>query len=209
MPDLPRATRLSLQDAIGYITDRCKCDLIKAGKAVLAALSEGVLVASANVLVSDRSYEAGIVHGPIPVGPPKRVDAGIQTVPSKVWAGYPWPSFQMRALHPRGNPQYRQHTADGGQIGPVYVNPTIATADIDSWVNGEDRHELGPYLGDQAGRKPKAPTGPPARNRRSVQCSRSDAVSRSRTYFAGVPSVFDQGGVADRGRPDRRQKDCW
>jgi hypothetical protein len=138
MPDLPRPARLSLHDAIGYIADRCKCDLVQAGKAVLAALGEERLSASANVLVSDRSYEAGIVYGPIPVGRPKRIDAGIQTVPSKVWADYPWPSFQIRALHPRGNPQYRQHTVDGGQIGPVYVNPTLATADIDRWLDNAD-----------------------------------------------------------------------
>jgi hypothetical protein len=128
---------MSLHDAVGYVAERCECDLIKAGKAILAALGEGALVASAKVLVSDRGYLPAIVDGPIPLGPPRRVYAGIEPVPPKVWAGYPGSWFERRAVLPRGNAQYREHTAEGKDIGPVFVDPTLATADIDSWLNRE------------------------------------------------------------------------
>jgi hypothetical protein len=137
MTVLPRLHRLSLHDAINYVADRCKCETEKAGKAVLAVLSEGTLVASAKVLVSDRSYMPGIIAGPLPVGPPRRVDAGIGPVPSKLWAGYPWPDFYRRAVLPRGNPMYRQRTADGGEVGPVYSAPTLLTGDVDIWLGAD------------------------------------------------------------------------
>ncbi len=89
MPDLPQPARLSLHDTIGYVAERCECDMIKAGKAVLAALGEEKLVASANVLVSDRGYLPGVYDGPIPAGTPHRVDAGVQLVPSKLWRAIP------------------------------------------------------------------------------------------------------------------------
>jgi len=134
MPVLPRPERLSLHDAINYVAERCQSETEKAGKAVLAALSEGALAASANVLVSDRSYLPGVVAGPLPVGPPRRVDAGTGPVPPELWAGYPWPDFLRRAVLPRGNPMYRKQTADGHGVGPVYSDPMIATTDIDGWL---------------------------------------------------------------------------
>jgi hypothetical protein len=142
MPVLPRPQRLSLHDAVNYVAERCRCETQKAGKAVLAGLSEGALVASANVLVSDRSYMPSIVNA-LPDGPPRRVDAGIQSAPSNLWAEYRWPDFLRRAVLPRGNPMYRERTADGGQVGPVYSHPTIATADIDAWLDHDDHsHEV-------------------------------------------------------------------
>jgi hypothetical protein len=102
---------------------------VKAGRAVHAALGEGALVASATALVSDRSYMPGISAGPLPVGPPHRVDAGISQVPLELWTESPWPDFLRRAVLPVGNPMFK------GQPGtPVYSNPTIATADIDAWL---------------------------------------------------------------------------
>jgi hypothetical protein len=130
MPVIPQPHRLSLHDAINYAAERCKCETEKAGKAVHAALGQGALVASANILVSDRSYMPGVIAGPLPVGPPHRVDAGIDQVPSGLWAENPWPDFLRRAVLPFGNPMFK------GQLGtPVYSNPTIATADFDAWLD--------------------------------------------------------------------------
>lgn len=137
MPVLPRPARLSLHDAVRFVAERCECTLIEAGKAALAAVGEGKLVASANVLVPDRSYMPGVDDGATPVGPPRRVDAGVQQVPTKVWISYPWASFEKRALHPHGNAMFREHRADDSEIGRVYVNPTIATADIDRWLDDD------------------------------------------------------------------------
>jgi hypothetical protein len=124
MPDLPRPARLTLHDAIGYVAECCKCDLAEARKAVFYALGEGALITHANVLNRYRTPGSlGDFHD------------GVQPVPAQLWAGYPWPSFEIRAGHPRGNPQYREHTADGGHIGPVFKNPTIATAELDSWLD--------------------------------------------------------------------------
>jgi hypothetical protein len=134
-PILPPPKRLPLHDAISYVAEICKCNPDKAGRAVLAALSEGGLVASANVLVSDRSYMPGIVTGPLPVGPPRRVDAGIGPVPLDLWAGCPWPDFLRRAVVPRGNPMFRAPTPDDRCAFPVYSAPTIETADIDTWLS--------------------------------------------------------------------------
>jgi hypothetical protein len=134
MPVIPQPHRLSLHDAINYAAERCKCETEKAGKAVHAALGQGALVASAKVLVSDRSYMPGIIAGPLPVGPPHRVDAGIGQVPPELWAETPWPDFLRRAVLPFGNPMFK------GQPGtPVYSNPTIATADIDAWLEFNER----------------------------------------------------------------------
>ena len=137
MPILPRPQQVSLHDAVNYVAERCKCETEKAGKAVLAALSETGLVASANVLVSDRSYMPGIIPGPLPVGPPRRVDAGIGPVPSKLWTEYSWPDFFRRAVLPHGKPMYRERTAAGREVGPIYSAPTILTTDIDVWLDGE------------------------------------------------------------------------
>jgi hypothetical protein len=38
---------------------------------------------------------------------------------------------------------YRERTADGRQVGPVYSNPVIATADIDAWLDREGRPDSG------------------------------------------------------------------
>jgi uncharacterized protein (TIGR02391 family) len=136
MPVIPQPHRLSLHDAINYAAERCKCETEKAGKAVHAALGQGALVASANIHVSDRSYMPGIIAGPLPVGPPHRVDAGIGQVPSELWAETPWPDFLRRAVLPFGNPMFK------GQPGtPVYSDPTIATADIDAWLSHEGNQD--------------------------------------------------------------------
>jgi len=137
MPALPRPLRLSLHEAVSYVSERCKCDTQKAGGAVLAGLKEGELVASANALASDRSYMPGIIVGALRQGPPRRVDAGIETVPANLWVGCPWWEFLRRSVLPRGRPMYREQTADGRQVGPVYSNPTIATADIDAWLGAD------------------------------------------------------------------------
>jgi hypothetical protein len=140
MPGLPRPARLSLHDAIEYVAGRCKCDAVKAGKAVLSALGEGAIVAYADVLVPDRTYLPGF-YPPV-VGPPRRVSAGVESVPSELWASYPWLWFERRAVFPRGNLMFRHHTADGRNIGPVFVRPTIATADINRWLGGAGDQSL-------------------------------------------------------------------
>jgi hypothetical protein len=126
MPVLPRPARLSLHDAVGYVAKSCKCDLIEAGKAVFYALGEGMLIAHANVLNRYRTP-----------GSMGYLDDGVQPAPAVLWARYPWRAFERRALEPRGNPQYREHTAEGRQIGPVFADPRIATADIDRWFGAE------------------------------------------------------------------------
>jgi hypothetical protein len=123
MPGLPRPQRLSLHDAINYVAERCNCETEKAGKAVHAALGEGTLRLDAHLLVREG-------HA--------RVDAGIGPVPSKVWAGYPWPDFFRRAVHPHGNQMYNERTADGRWVGPVYSAPTVLTTDIDLWLDSDD-----------------------------------------------------------------------
>jgi predicted nucleotide-binding protein len=122
MPVLPQPQRLSLHDAINYVAERCKCEIERAGKAVHAALGEGTLRLDAHLLVRESHGHA-------------RVDAGIGPVPSELWVEYPWPDFRRRAILPRGNPMYRERTADGQQVGPVYSHPTIATTDIDIWLD--------------------------------------------------------------------------
>jgi hypothetical protein len=57
----------------------------------------------------------------------------------KLWAGYPWPDFRRRAVLPHGNPMYRERIADGRQVGPVYSDPTIAIAEIDAWLEFNER----------------------------------------------------------------------
>jgi hypothetical protein len=140
MPSLPRPARLSLHDAIEYVAERSESDTVKAGQAVLSALGERALVAYAEVLVPDRTYLPGIY--PAVAGPPRRVSVGVGSVPSEVWANYPWPWFARRAVFPRGDSMFRQHTADGRNIGPVFVRPTIATADIDRWLDDASEQSL-------------------------------------------------------------------
>jgi len=36
---------------------------------------------------------------------------------------------------------YRERTADGRQVGPVYRDPTIATTDIDIWLDDRGRRK--------------------------------------------------------------------
>lgn len=127
MPDLPRPARLSLHDAIGHVAERCKSDPIKAGKAVFYALAEGALIADANVINRYRT--------PGSLG---YVEDGVHPVPTQLWAGYPWQWFKLRAVLPRGNPQYRERT-NGSNIGPVYNNPTLATSDIDRWLGNSSK----------------------------------------------------------------------
>ena len=125
MPDLPKPTRLVLHDAIRYIARQCNTDLAEAGRAILYALVEGRLIASANVLERDRSPGIGAATW---------VDCGVHPAPATLWVDCSGPEFEKRALHPRGNPQYRHRASDGTRIGPVFVTPTIATADIDHWL---------------------------------------------------------------------------
>lgn len=123
MPILPRPQRLSLNDAINYVAERCKCETEKAGKAVHAALGEGILSLDARRLVRDGHT---------------RVDAGIGPVPSELWTDCPWPDFLLRAVRPRGNPMYRKRTAAGQWVGPIYSAPMIQTADLDKWLDCDD-----------------------------------------------------------------------
>lgn len=100
---------------------------------MLAALGEGKLIAAANVLVRDGSK-------PVPFR--QYVDTGLQPVPAKLWAGYPWPWFELRAVRRRGKSQYRERTPDGRDIGPVFANPTVATRDVDRWLGvANDRYQ--------------------------------------------------------------------
>jgi hypothetical protein len=144
--DLPRPARLSLHDTIGYVAERCGHDLIKAGKAVFYALGDEALIAHANVLNKYRT-----------LGSFGHLDDDPQPVPVQVWAGYPWPWFERRAVLPRGNPQYREHTPEGRDIGPVFDSPTIGTVDIDAWLGGGVRPNPDP-MGDkhQAQKHPRA-----------------------------------------------------
>lgn len=129
---LPRPERLSLHDAINYVAQRCKCETEKAGKAVHAALGEGALRASANRLIRDHDQ-------PVPFR--GYVDAGLHPVPSKLWAGYSWLHFYRRVVRPHGNPQFREQAPDGQQVGPVYSDPTVATTDIDIWLDRSGSHK--------------------------------------------------------------------
>jgi hypothetical protein len=125
MPVLPEPQRLSLHDAISYVAKRCKCETQEAGKAVYAALGEDAIRATANRLMRDHDQ-------PVPFR--EYVDTGLYPVPAKLWAGYPWQKFLRRAVLPRGNPEYREETADGRSVGPVFSKPTIAPADINAWL---------------------------------------------------------------------------
>jgi Uncharacterized protein conserved in bacteria (DUF2321) len=50
-----------------------------------------------------------------------------------------WPDFSRPACPPV---EFREKTAGGGEVGPIYSNPTIATADIDAWLELNQRsHE--------------------------------------------------------------------
>jgi hypothetical protein len=148
---------MSLSHAIGYIADRCRCPREKASKAVHAALGEGTLHAVANRLIPDpadqdqasvlakfvtaldedkiRALTDTLMRDPdLPTHLSEYADTGLRGVPSKLWASYPWTAFDKRC-RPRGDPEYREQAVDGGgEVGPVWRNPTIATADIDVWL---------------------------------------------------------------------------
>jgi hypothetical protein len=122
---------MPLHAVISYIMERCNCQWERASQALHAALCEKQLQAVADKLIRDpdrpRHDSRSISTGPYPV-------------PSKLWAGYPWPAFNRRS-QPRGNAQFREQTANQGETGPVYSNPTIATADIDAWLGREGQTE--------------------------------------------------------------------
>jgi hypothetical protein len=126
---------MSLSDAISYVSERCKCTSVRAGKAIYVMLGEGALVTSANILVRDV----------LPGGQPRWVDAGIEPVPARLWAGYPWPTFSRRTM-PSSKAEFREQTADGRGIGPLYSNPTLATADIDAWLDRGGRPDSGDII---------------------------------------------------------------
>jgi hypothetical protein len=158
MSVLPRPRRMSLSDTISYVAGRCNCPRQKASKAVHAALGEGTLQAIANRLIADpieqdqvrriakfaaaldedqlRAITNRLMRGSdLPTHPSEYVDTGLRSVPAKLWLGYPWAAWDKRS-RPRGNAKFREQTADGGgEVGPVWSNPTIATADIDTWFD--------------------------------------------------------------------------
>jgi hypothetical protein len=186
MPDPPQPARRSLHDAIGYVADRCKCDMVKAGKHVFYALGEGALIAHANVDATRYRHPGSFGY----------FDNGVQPVPAQLWAGYPWPWFELRALHPRGNPQYREHTADRKNIGPVFNDPTIATADIDSWLGAaEPTSEV-----SAAGSTAKSTPGRRGRKPGSGMIDDNAAVCAMVHYLAvGAPSIY---AAADKAAQD-------
>jgi hypothetical protein len=157
MPDLPQPARRSLHDAIGYVADRCKCDMVMAGKHVFYALGEGALIAHANVL---NRYRTPGSFGDF--------DDGVHPVPAQLWEGVQWWEFERRAVHPRGNPQYREHAADGRDIGPVFKNPTLATADIGRWLDSadEETRRAGAASDEGGGRSTDNSTRAPTRQTR-------------------------------------------
>jgi len=147
MPVLPKPQRMPLHAAISYVMERCNCQQHEASKAVHAALGEGKLQASAKRLVRDLAPDPGVARLR---DPPRGIvghigsgyaDAGLHPIPSEVWSGYPWLEFDKRSS-PSGNPQFR-----GEEVGVLYSNPTIATADIDAWLGadgGNNKISAGP-----------------------------------------------------------------
>jgi hypothetical protein len=149
---------MSLSVTISYVAEGCQCRSPEASKAIHAALGQGTLRAIANRLIPDpvdkdqvrriakfvtalgedklRALTDTLMRDPdLPTHLSEYVDAGLHPVPSKLWAGYPWTTFDKRS-RPRGDAKFREQTADGeGEVGPVYRNPTIATADIDAWLD--------------------------------------------------------------------------
>jgi hypothetical protein len=192
MPGLPRPARLSLHDAIEYVSERCKCDTVKAGKALLSALGEGVLVAYADALVPDRTYLPGF-YPPV-TGPPRRISAGVESVPSELWVSYPWPWFARRAVFPRGNLMFQQHTAERRKIGPVFVRPTIATADIDRWLDEAGEQSLHASTGSDVATKKAAGADSEASTRRS----RLAYLPWLETFLDGLPlnTAISDGAIA-------------
>jgi hypothetical protein len=212
-PDLPRPARLSLHDAIVYVAERCGHDLIKAGKAVFYALGEGTLIAHANVL---NRYRAPGSFG--------YLDDGLQPVPAQVWSGYPWPWFELRAVRPRGMAKYREHTAEGKDIGPVFDSPTIGTADIDAWLDSGGE-ALGPGAKDPGGNRSQRAgligaetecrawltglmgAGPPTKNRAEYQ---AEAEKRfgigSRGFNRAWANAVVNTGNTDWVKPGRKSR---
>jgi hypothetical protein len=149
---------MPLSDIITDVAQRCRCPREKASKAVHAALGEGTLQAIANRLIPDpvdqdlarvlgksvtaldedkiRALTDTLARDPdLPTHLSEYADTGLHRVPSKLWAGYPWTAFDKRC-RPRDGAMFREQTVDGeGEVGPVYRNPTIATADIDAWLD--------------------------------------------------------------------------
>jgi hypothetical protein len=171
------------------VAARCKRELIEAGKAVFYALREEKLVALANVLTRERTYLPGI-GPPISEWPPPRVDAGVQPLPAKVWARCPWAVFEARALRPRGNRMFREYTSDSRQIGPVYADPTLATADIDRWLaTAEPQLPVPAATPPVRQRQPASdqPAQPPPMPPSGIRTNRAaDAESACETFIAGL-----------------------
>jgi hypothetical protein len=160
MSILPLPQRMPLRAAISYVAERCQCRRPEASKAIHAALSQGTLQAIANRLILDpvdqdqvsvlakfvtalgedkvRALTDTLVRDPdVPTHLSEYADTGLRSVPSKLWAGYPWTAFDKRC-RPRGDANYREQTDGGGEVGPVWNNPTIATADIGAWLDRDD-----------------------------------------------------------------------
>jgi uncharacterized protein (TIGR02391 family) len=120
VPPTPR--EMSLYATISYVAERSDCAPEKASIAVLEALREGALLATANTLRNDHDKP--------------RLDF----VPAKLWAGYTWLEFYDRS-GPRGNTTHRQRTTDGEAVGLFYINPRIATHTIDAWIEREGNQD--------------------------------------------------------------------
>jgi uncharacterized protein (TIGR02391 family) len=129
MPGLPEPQRMSLDDAISYVAERCNCPREKASKAVHAALGEDKLQAIASKLTRNPHYPEMGDFG-------KYVDNGLFPVPPKVWAGYSWSIFDDR-YYTYVSPEFQEQRTNGGGVGPVYRRPVIATADINAWLGSE------------------------------------------------------------------------
>jgi uncharacterized protein (TIGR02391 family) len=153
MPVLPRPKRMPLHAAISYVMERCGCTNVKASQTLQDALREDALQAAASKLIPDPDH---------PRHSGRTVYIGPDLVPAKVWACYPWLEFDTRSS-PRGGSRFYERTADGHPVGPVYSNPTIATADIDAWLGREGNQtdrvvrayrdlDLHPVIGEAANR---------------------------------------------------------
>ena len=146
MPVLPQPQRMSLTDTISGVARRCNCEWQVASRAVHKTLGEDRLQAIANRIIRDPEQPRHLGG---------YVDTGPHRVPAKLWAGYHWPLFDRRS-QPRGRAEFRERTGDGREVGPVYSNPTIATADIDAWL---DRDASGRKVSESPARKEKELSG--------------------------------------------------
>jgi uncharacterized protein (TIGR02391 family) len=131
MPDLPLPQRMSLSDAISYVIERCKRTPQRASRTIHLALGEGTLQPIANRVVRDPDQ---------PRHSRRTIETGLHPVPVKVWSSCSWPAFYKRSL-PSSLAWFREQTAGGEGTGPVWRNPTIATADIDVWLSREGNQD--------------------------------------------------------------------